>query len=503
MKRIILQNVQALHGISQTFDAKPVDVVLEGSKIAAIVPGGTATDGEVRPLAGRLAVPGLIDGHLHSHEHFQKGRSENLPLELWMNYVRTIKPVALSPRQVYLRTLIGAIEALRTGTTTIVDDMSPGAVLNPEMIEAVFQAYEDIGVRAVVGFSMMDRPIVDNYIDVDQIFSKELVTQLRGLPRPDPMVLMQFIRQLAQTRHPKQNRVGLMVSPSAPHRCTPEFLKQCRALADELELPAAIHAQETRLQVVTGMAFYGKTMIARLAELGFLKPNTTLIHAVWLNPDELNMIAEAGATVQHNAWSNLMLGSGSLPVRAVLDAGINLSLGADGCSSTFTCNMLNVMGTAAGLSKLRGDDYSRWLTATETLKACTIGGAKALGLSDRLGVLAPGMTADLVLYKLASPSFTPLGDPVRQLVYAERGQAVDTSFVDGEAVLSNGQLTRVNEAALLREIQVAYDELCPQFDEAEASMGPMLVAMQEVYQRSLQMPLPAGTYPARLSDTAK
>ena len=198
-----------------------------------------------------------------------------------------------------------------------------------------------------------------------------------------------------------------------------------------------------------------------------------------------------------------MLGSGSLPVRAVLDAGINLSLGADGCSSTFTCNMLNVMGTAAGLSKLRGDDYNRWLTATETLKACTIGGAKALGLGDRLGVLAPGMTADLVLYKLASPSFTPLGDPVRQLVYAERGQAVDTSFVDGEAVLSNGQLTRVNEAALLREIQAAYEELCPQFDEAEASMGPMLIAMQEVYQRSLQMPLPVGTYPARLSDTAK
>ena len=85
MKRIILQNVQALHGASQKFDAKPVDLVIEGTKIAAILPGETATDGEVMPLAGRLAVPGLIDGHLHSHEHFQKGRFENLPLELWMN----------------------------------------------------------------------------------------------------------------------------------------------------------------------------------------------------------------------------------------------------------------------------------------------------------------------------------------------------------------------------------------------------------------------------------
>ena len=119
-----------------------------------------------------------------------------------------------------------------------------------------------------------------------------------------------------------------------------------------------------------------------------------------------------------------------------------------------------------------------------------------------MGALAPGMTADLVLYKLASPSFIPLGDPVRQLVYAERGQAVDASFVNGEAVMLNSQLTRVNEASLLREIQMAYEELCPQFDEAEASMGPMRLAMEEVYKRSLQMKLPAGTYQARFSDSA-
>ena len=499
MNTLILRNVRALLGPGHQYDAKPVDIVLSGSHIAAIVPAGTATDGEIMPMDGRLVVPGLIDGHLHSHEHFQKGRFENLPLELWMNYVRTIKPVALTPRQIYLRTLIGAIEALRTGTTTVVDDMSPGAVLNPELIDAVFQAYQDIGLRAVVGFSMMDRPIVDNYVDVDQIFSKELIQQLRGLPRPEPQALMQMIRERAKVHHPKENRVGLMVSPSAPHRCTPEFLKQCRALADELDLPAAIHAQETRLQVVTGMAFYGKTMIARLAELGFLKPNTTLIHAVWLNPAELSLIGDAGATVQHNAWSNLMLGSGSQPVRAVLDAGINLSLGADGCSSTFTCNMLNVMGTAAGLSKIRGDDYTRWLSASEALQACTVGGATALGLGARLGSIAVGMTADLVVYNLASPSFTPLGDPVRQLVYAERGQAIEASFVEGEAVMLNGKLTRVDEVSLLNEIQSAYQDLCPQFDAAEASMGPMRIAMEEVYRRSLQMKLPAETYPARLN----
>ncbi len=497
MKRTILQNVQAILGPDQQYQAAPVDVVIEGALISAIVPAHTATDGEIVSMTGKLVVPGLIDGHLHSHEHFQKGRFENLPLELWMNYVRTVKPVVLTARQVYLRTLIGAIESLRTGTTTIVDDMSPGSVLDEEMIDAVFQAYEDIGMRAVVGFSMMDRPIVDNYMDVDQVFPPALAAQLRGLPRPDPTALMEMVRRLAISRHPQQNRVGIMVSPSAPHRCSSEFLQSCRALADELDLPCAIHVQETRLQVVTGMAFYGKTMIARLAELGFLKDKTTLIHAVWLNPDELKMIADAGATVQHNAWSNLMLGSGSQPVRAVLDAGINLSLGADGCSSTVTCNMLNVMGTAAALSKIRDNDYNRWLTAAEALKACTLGGAKALGMENQLGVITPGMKADLVVYKLDTPSFTPLGDPVRQLVYAERGQSVDSAFIDGDAVMRNGQLTRIDERGLLREIQSAYESLCPQFDAAEASVGPMRAAMEEVYLRSLKCMIPDNTFQAR------
>ena len=309
-----------------------------------------------------------------------------------------------------------------------------------------------------------------------------------------------MVRRIAAHRHPARDRVGVMVSPSAPHRCTPEFLARCRALADELDLPAAIHVQETRLQVVTGEGLYGKTMIARLHELGFLKPKTTLIHAVWLNPEELAMIADAGATVQHNAWSNLMLGSGVQPVRRVLEAGINLSMGADGCASTVTCNMLNVVGTAAALSKIRGNDYTRWLTAAEALRAATIGGATALGLGGSLGQVAVGMLADLVVYRLDTPAFTPLGDPVRQLVYAERGASIDAVMVAGRLLMRGGRITQFDETALLREIQQAYEALAPEFDAAEASVGPMRMAMEEIYRRSLALGLPHSTFPARFPD---
>ncbi|AME26853.1 amidohydrolase family protein [Burkholderia sp. PAMC 26561] len=122
------------------------------------------------PLDGCLLAPGLVNGHQHSHEHFHKGRVENLPLELWMHYVRAPRPVALTPRQIYLRTLIGAVEALRSGATTVADDCNLGGSIDPDAINAIFQAYEDAGIRTLVGFSMMDRPLVDSFPFVDAIF---------------------------------------------------------------------------------------------------------------------------------------------------------------------------------------------------------------------------------------------------------------------------------------------------------------------------------------------
>jgi 5-methylthioadenosine/S-adenosylhomocysteine deaminase len=482
--RKILSNVKAVLGTAQRYEPRAVDIVIEGEHIAAVVPGGSATDGERVPLNGCLLVPGLVNGHQHSHEHFHKGRLENLPLELWMHYVRAPRPVKLTPRQVYLRTLIGALESLRSGATTLVDDVSLGQAIDPETVEAIFQAYEDAGIRALVGFSMMDRAIVDNFPGVDTIFPPDLLAQLRAQPRPSPDAFFSLLQSQLARHHPQHDRVGLAIAPSAPQRCTPEFLARCRTFADAHALPVIIHVQETRLQVVTAQAFYGKPMVMRLDELGFLRPGTSLIHAVWLSDEEIECLARTGATVQHNPWSNLMLGSGVQPVRALLDAGVNVSLGSDGCASTVTCNMLNVLGSAAALSKIRGDDYSRWLSASEALHAGTVGGATALGLGGQLGAIAPGYRADLVAYRTDTISFTPLTDPVRQLVYAERGASIDSVFVAGETVIQNGRLTRVDEPALMREISVAYEALSTEFDLADQSVAPLRAEMEKVYARA-------------------
>lgn len=499
MTTTLLRGAAALLGEGLSFDARPRDILIDGERIAAIEPLGSipAADSIIE-LGGRILVPGMINCHFHSHEHFQRGRTENLPLELWMHYVRPPVPVTLSARQVYLRTLIGAIECLRSGATCVIDDLTLGAAVNPEHVEAAFKAYEDVGIRALLGFAMMNRPVVDNFPFAEQVFTPDELSRLRAMPRPTPESLRALMTELAGTRHPSSKRVGTLVSCSAPQRCTAEFLGEWRRFADEHDLPVITHVQETRMQVVTGQMFYGSPQVEYLARIGFLKPKTSLIHAVWLNPREIAALAESGATAQHNPWSNLTLGSGSQPVRALLDAGVNVSLGSDGSCSTVSVNMLNVVGSAAAISKIRGDDYQRWLSAKEAYAAATQGGARSIGLDDRLGVIRVGALADLIAYRTDTISFTPLNDPLRQLVYGERGAALDLAMVAGQTVIKGGGFATIDEAAILAEIQAEAAALRAQFERAEASVAPMLAAMEKIYRRTLAVSIPADTLPARL-----
>jgi len=498
MSRTVLQGAYALRGAQLAFERRPLDVVVEGGRIAAIEAANTVREADqVIDLSRRLLAPGLINGHLHSHEHFHRGRTENLPLEVWQHYVRPPVAVPFTARHVYLRAALGAIETLRTGGTCLVDDMAVGGAIDRGQIDAVLQAYDDVGVRALLGFAMMDRPLVDNFPFVDTL-PGELVARMRALPRPTAAEYLALVRDLALLRHPRARRVGVLVSASAPQRCTQEFLLACRRLADELDVPLITHVQETRMQVVTGQQFYGAPIVEYLARIGFLGPRTSLIHAVWLNPREIRALADAGATVQHNPWSNLTLGSGVQPTRALVEAGVNVSLGSDGACSTVSLNMLQVAGAAAALSKVRDADYATWLSAHEVLAAGTQGGARALGFGAALGVIERGALADLVAYRLDSVPFTPLHDPVRQLIYAERGADIDFVMVNGEVALRDGRLTRVDEPRLLAEIHDEIEKLSEQFAASASSVGPVRTAMEALYRRALQAEIPPDTYPARL-----
>ncbi|NEX48811.1 amidohydrolase family protein [Pseudotabrizicola algicola] len=477
-----------------------VDIDIAGALIAGVTPPGhTPPPDGARVIDGSrlFAVPGLINSHYHSHENFQKGRFEGLTLELWMNLVRPLTPVPVTPEQVYLRTMIGAIQALRSGTTTIVDDLNPGAGPDTALIDAAMRAYDDAGIRAYVGPTLFDRPFFRAVPFVEDSFPPDLLAELDALPPPPAQKLLDLAETMARTRHPRDHRVAFILAPSAPQRCSDAFLMRVRDLADRHDLPVIIHVHETRLQVVTGQQLYGCSMIAHLHALGFLRPATSIIHGVWVSDDDLDLIAQSGASVQHNPVSNLKLGSGLAPLRAMLARGINVSLGSDGCGSIESVDMLRVLAATPLLQTLRDGDPSDWITSTEALDAATRGGARALGRED-LGVLRAGARADIALYDTHSIAMTPLNNPLRQLVFAETGMGLRHLFVDGAQVMADGHLTRVDESEIIARIHDAAAKLSPAIARAEASVGRIRAAYEVIHARCCATPIPADVLPAKL-----
>jgi guanine deaminase len=206
----------------------------------------------------------------------------------------------------------------------------------------------------------------------------------------------------------------------------------------------------------------------------------------------------SGASVQHNPWSNLRLGSGVAPVRALLDAGVNVSVAIDGCSSTDTCNVLNSTGLAAALHGIRGEVSSR-VSAREAFRAATVGGANALGRQDELGIIEEGAVADLVLYSLGSIPFVPEGDLIQQIVYAERDASIQASFVEGHPIFASGRFTGIDETSILAEVNSEFERLQPLYEEAEKSAARMIPALSRIQARCARHPINDQTFQARLA----
>lgn len=499
MTDLVIRNVLAKLPDVVAEDPLRVDISVSGNKIAEIAPPKSLSTGAAEVIDGStlLAVPGNINGHHHSHENFQKGRYAGLPLELWMNLVRPLKPIPMTAEQVYLRTLIGAIEALRTGTTTLVDDMNVSPVLQEDHVEAALRAYDDIGIRAHLGITLFDKPFYRGMPFVDECFPPDLLRTLSATKATPPNEVLAFADALAERRHHSAHRVAFIAAPSAPQRCSDAFLMQVRDLADRRGAPVIIHVHETRLQVVTGHEFYGCSMIAHLARLGFLKPGTSIIHGVWVSPDDLDLIAASGASVQHNPNSNLKLGSGLMPMREMLDRGINVSLGTDGCGSIESVDMLRVMAQTALVQSLHDAHHSRWIKPQEAFRAATEGGARALGRDD-IGRLSKGAKADLALYDTQSIALTPLNAPIQQLTLAETGRGLRHLVIDGQIVLRDGELTRIDEGEVIRRIHDEATRLAPEIAAAEASVAELQGPYEEIYRRCCATPIPHDVLAARI-----
>jgi cytosine/adenosine deaminase-related metal-dependent hydrolase len=224
------------------------------------------------------------------------------------------------------------------------------------------------------------------------------------------------------------------------------------------DLPFNIHILETKLQRVLGREKFGKSLVRHVHDLGFLDERMMVIHAIWIDDDDIALLAESGCTVAHNPVCNLRLGSGVMPYGKLRAAGVPICLGSDEMNTDDSVNLWFVAKTAALLHTLATPDYREWPQPAEMLAALTRVGARAMRCADRLGQLAVGFDADLVLLDLDTVAFTPLNDLKRQLVHCEDGSSVRATIVAGRVVYEEGRITTVDEAALraeMRELMVA------------------------------------------------
>ncbi len=428
----------------------PVDIGITGTTITSVTPAAPAErrGGEwdlVLEAGDRLVLPGLVDAHVHTHDRFDRGRADDLPLEVWRTWYNPPGDGrAWTAEETYLRTLLAGAEVLQAGTTTVVDDLHLGASRSEATVAAVFRAYTDLGLRAEVSVAFSDLPFQADLPHADQVLPEDL--RGRAATPAQTAAVLELWRALAAEH---TGRVRFVLSPSAPLRCSRLFLEQVAALSEELDLPVLVHLLESRLQAVAAADQGIDSLVRHLADVGLLTSRAVLAHATWARQDEVEAIAGSGARVVHCPGSNLKLGSGVAPVRALLDVGVPVGLGTDNFSANDSASVLEQVKLAALVSRAAAGHPRTWVTAPEALAMATSAHTRAPGPAD---LLAPGRPADLVLLRRDADAFSPEHDLVNQLVFAASAAAVDTVLVDGRVAVAGGAVTTVDHDALRREL---------------------------------------------------
>lgn len=460
--------------------AEPVvaDLLVEGARIRAIgadlAAEATALGAQRIECRDRLVMPGLVNAHTHSNESFEQGFYDALPLEVWLLWKYPPGAIPRLPERVhYLRTMLLAIECVRSGYTTVQDDLI-NQLADPAAFDGSAAAYRDIGLRANVTTSMWDRPAAASMPWFEELASAEQQRHYRDLPTVDWRdQIALFERNAARWHGAGDGRIRVIPGPVGPQWCSDRLLQAATEISLARDLPVHTHTLESRMHAVQGAMLYGRTIVEHLAAIGVLQPRFTLNHAIWLTDRDVELIADAGACVTHNPMSNLKLGAGIARVRDLRAAGVAVGLGSDGTSTSDRADGFRSLALAAILHRVDEHDYARWTTAADAFDMATAGGARTAGLADEIGVLAPGRRADIMLVDKSDYGLIPLKRPVTQLVYAVNSDAVRSVIVDGAVIMDERRLTRVDEAALKAEIR----------EEAERYMRDHVPAMEAQARR--------------------
>ncbi len=476
------------------------DILIVGNTIAAVRPGLAAAVASGQPIpelghrhvhetieaADRLVVPGFVNAHYHSHDVLLKGCFETIPLELWVLSALPPSYPKRSTAEIRARTLLGALECLRSGISTV-QDLATIYPFDEEHLDAMLKAYEDIGIRCVFALQIADVPGVKSIPFWDEVVPQDQRGALSGAVEPYRNIdLPTLVRDLVKTRRQLHPRMTWALGPSSPERCSENLLASLSELSSDEKLPVYTHIYESKAMTLIARQTHAKdegSLINYLERVGLLTPKLSLAHSVWMSPREIERLQQAGTNVVLNPVGNLKTRSGIAPIRTYMHRGVNIGLGCDNCSCSDAQNMFQSMKMFASLAAVCSPEPGP-PTARDAIWSATVAGARTAGLEGQIGALRPGMLADLSIIDLTDPSVVPLNSAARQLVFTESGRSVETVIVDGRVVVRDRKITTIDERALRLEVAELMKELRKDIEVVVARNQQMMPYLMEAHRRT-------------------
>jgi 5-methylthioadenosine/S-adenosylhomocysteine deaminase len=423
MADILIKN-----GYVITMDGPPIEngyVLVEDIKITYVGKEEKPAH-KVIDATNCVVMPGLINTHTHIGMTLFRGYADDLPLKQWLEDHIWPAEAKLTDEDLYIGTMLGCLEMIRSGTTAFADMYIH--------VDSVARAVEESGMRAALSYGMID---------------------LGNKSRADSE-LAEGSRFVKKWNGSAEGRITAMYGPHAPNTCSREFLARVKEQAVRDNARIHIHVLETEAELNQMKEQFGMCSVNMLDELGFLGPDVLAAHCIWLSGGDMDILADRNVNIAHCPISNMKLASGIAPVPELLKRGANVALGTDGCASNNTLDMFEEMKTTALLHKVNSMDPTT-LPADEVLKMATLNGAKALGVP--VGVIRPGMLADIIIVDMHKPHLLPVHNQISHLVYATRGSDVKTTIVNGNILMEDGVVKSIDQEKVMEEADIAAEML--------------------------------------------
>ncbi len=463
-------------------------VVVQGTGIVTV--GRYADLAKQYPAARVLGseqdwiLPGLVNAHCHAGMvagSFGQGIVD-LPLERWLIWLNNSHLVEGQMAVAYLNTLNQNVQLIRSGVTCTAD-FYYGDGSEPYLgAEHGLQAYQESGMRVAFVVSALDEPAVDNG-NLEMFFHlmpDDLAERARALGPIKYNVSRERYLAAWERIHrdfddPK-GTINVLIGADGPTRCTRELLASLKAIAQERGTGIQMHLLETRYQRLHGRREKAMPLVQYLYELGFVGAEVSFAHGVWLTDEEMDLLADAGASVIHNPSANLRLFDGIAPAREMLARGVNVGLGTDNFGFSDDNDFIEEIRLAALLQRVPGIE-GQAVSGQTVLEMATINGARALGLEDRIGSLRPGKRADLISVsskRMLAPFMNPMHEPQEILWRRARREDVCNVVINGRVVMENGQLTTVDAAGTEERLRAWYGKISEERGEQEQAISELL-----------------------------